>query len=175
MRYALRFYVQRTLPAERALGAFKLTACPPSPFGTAATAGPRIRLVHIALSFRSRRPVFTRPTAGGTYVWRLFVTPYSADGGAPNEAGTFEARARVEQPHVFNFHVAYVRRGTALLMTGRLIARGKPRAGVRIRFYAARSTGGVILARLGLAPMGATPSVGGSGCAGTPACCTSVR
>jgi hypothetical protein len=139
----LRIYVQRTLPAERALGAFKLTACPPSPYGTTARAGvrPRIRLVQIALSFRSRRPVFTRPVAAGTYMWRLLVTPYSVDGSAPNETGTFEARARVEQPHVLNLHVVYLRKARALLMSGRLLARGKPRPGVRIRFYAAHSTG----------------------------------
>ena len=140
---ALRFYVQRTLPAEQALGALKLTACPPSPYRTAATAGvrPKILLVQVALSFRSHRPLFTRPAVGGTYLWRLFVTPYAAGGDVPNEAGTFEARARVVQPHVLSLHARYLRKRRALLMTGRLLALGKPRARIRVRFYVAGATG----------------------------------
>jgi hypothetical protein len=139
----MRLYVQRTLGAERALGAFKLTACLPSPYATSTAAAglPKIRFVQLALSFRSRRPLFTPPAGGETYVWRMFVTPYGIDSGAPNEAGTFEARARVEQPHVITIHAAYHRKGEAVLMTGRLLALGKPRAGVRVRFYAARPTG----------------------------------
>jgi hypothetical protein len=135
-----RLFVDPTAGDETARGAYRIVACLASPYVPADQGGAPagVRFVGLSLGFEGRLPVFISPEAAGAYVWRMLVMPYRAGSGDKDTAGTFEARARVEQPHTLTVRAAYVKRSSVLVLTGRLLALGSPRAGVRIRFYAGR-------------------------------------
>jgi hypothetical protein len=139
----IRFYVDATAGAEASLGAFKLSACFASPYvPTGPNAPGGVRYVSLSLSLsQAKGSVFTNPAADGTYTWRMLVTPYLAGSGTPNPGARFEARARVQQPHTLTLRVRYLRKTSTLLITGRLLALGRARPGIRVRFYAGRPTG----------------------------------
>jgi hypothetical protein len=120
---SVRFYLDPTAGAETSLGAFKLVACFVSPDAT--PAGPYF----IEFELGVRRSVLTPPTTRGTYVWRLFATPWIDGTTTPNTAATFEARSHVLVPHVLTEHAQYLPRSRQLVVGGRLVALGQPRRG----------------------------------------------
>jgi hypothetical protein len=84
-------FVDTTTGAETALGATKLTTCLTSPATTSFGAKPTE--IHVSLN-----NVFSNPVTAGQFVWDGIFTPYTADNGVPNPAGTVEARAFVRSP-----------------------------------------------------------------------------
>jgi hypothetical protein len=111
----VRFSVDPTSGAETALGAFRLVACFPSPYTTKV-----LPLLHLELALSGPGGPVVTPPANGTYLWRMFVTPYVVGTATPNTAATFEARTRVLAPHVLTAHVRYRAKGQKLFVSGRL-------------------------------------------------------
>lgn len=70
------------------------------------------------------------PTAAGTYTWSALVTPASSWVADP--ASTFELRALVPIPNTLTAHARYEAKSHSAVITGRLAAGGKPRAGVSV-------------------------------------------
>jgi hypothetical protein len=120
---SVRFYLDPTAGAETSFGAFKLVACFVSPDDT--PAGPYF--IEFELGIRS--PVLKPPATRGTYVWRLFATPWIDGTTTLNTAATFEARSHVLVPHVLSEHAKYLPKGRQLVVGGRLLALGHPRRG----------------------------------------------
>lgn len=120
---SVRFYVDPTSGAETSLGAFKLVACFVSPDAT--PAGPYF----IEFDVGIRSSALTPPSARGTYVWRLFATPWIDGTTTPNTAATFEARSHVLVPHVLTEHARYLPKTRRLVVGGRLLGLGQPRRG----------------------------------------------
>jgi len=148
---AIRFFVDPTQGADTSLGAFKLVACLASPYipvdQGGAPAG--VRFIELDLyMFGDEGSVFSNPTSAGTYVWRMLVTPYAVGTGTPDTAATFEARTRAVHPHVITEHAKYQLKTKTLLVSGRLRALGKPRAGIVVTFWAGKANG-VVLHLLG--------------------------
>ena len=141
---AIPISVESTRGAERALGAFKLTMCFPSPYVAASGPWSGIRFVSLSFSLLAgKQSIFTNPRRRGIYVWRMLVTPFVLNSATPNPAKTFEARARVAHPHHAGLRLRYVRKKGLVFATGRLLALGKPRPHVRIYLYGSRFGSGV--------------------------------
>lgn len=70
------------------------------------------------------------PNGVGTYTWSALVTPASSWTADP--AGTFELRALVPLPNTLSAHARYEAKTHSAVITGRLAAGGKPRAGVSV-------------------------------------------
>jgi hypothetical protein len=70
----------------------RLTACLPSPYPEAGAARAALgaKLISATLNVRG---VFTNPTAGGAYRWRVLATPWTPNSATPNVAGTVELEA----------------------------------------------------------------------------------
>jgi hypothetical protein len=66
------------------------------------------------------------PRARGSYAWRAFVTP-RFDTGA-----TYELRSIVPVPHVLTLHGGYRSKSQRAVLTGLLLANGKPRQRAKI-------------------------------------------
>jgi hypothetical protein len=128
--HSLRVYVDATTGVDTALGAYKLVTCfePPS------ASGLQLGLFDLSLSGPGGS-VLTAPKSG-TYVWRMFVTPYAGDTGTPNPGATFEARTHVFIPHLLSVRVRYRPKTQRLVVSGRLTALGRPRPNVRITIWA---------------------------------------
>jgi hypothetical protein len=120
---SVRFYVDPTAGAEAPLGAYRLIACFVSP--DAAPEGPYF----IEFELGIQTSVLTPPTARGTYVWRLLVTPYVDGTTTANPQATFEARSHVLVPHVLSGHARYRAKKRQLVVSGRLLALGQARHG----------------------------------------------
>lgn len=75
--------------------------------------------------------VFKVPKAG-TFIWRVFVTPYATGTATLDNSATFEARTRVLIPHVLTEHVRFLPKTKTILVTGHLTALGKPRRKVSL-------------------------------------------
>lgn len=120
---SVRFYVDATTGTEASLGAYRLVACFVSPDAT--PEGPYF----IEFELGIRASVLTPPTARGTYVWRMLVTPYVDGTTSTNPAGIFEARSHVLVPHVLSGRARYLAKKRQLVVSGRLLALGHGRRG----------------------------------------------
>jgi hypothetical protein len=131
----IRFYVDPTSGAETALGAFKLIACLASPYVPEAQGGAPggVRFFGLFVGVLDAS-VFTLPPAG-TYLWRMLLTPYTPGTATLDTAATFEARTRVASPHTLTEHLQYLRKTKTLVVTGRLLALGKPRARIPVTIF----------------------------------------
>jgi len=128
------FAVDPTIGSETALGAFKLVACLPSPYVPVELGGApdRLEVVDLDLALSEPgHPLITKPS-NGDYTWRLLVTPYLPRTAIPAVGATFEARAEMLLPHVITEHVRYEWRTRTVLVTGRVLLRGKPERGLVI-------------------------------------------
>jgi hypothetical protein len=76
-------------------------------------------------------PMKSQP-ASGSHAWRLLVTPYLYGTATPDDASTFEVRTRVLVPHVLTLKASYEAKAKTLFVSGRLLALGRPRAGVEV-------------------------------------------
>ena len=119
-------YVNKTTGAAQSLGAYNLKICLPPwdvPVGTPGRAAFGAQLTDARLTLDK---IFTAPTGAGTSVWEMLVTPYSPGTGAPNAAGTFEARGFVPLPVVLTIKVGYVAKTNTWKLSGLLTEGGKP-------------------------------------------------
>lgn len=124
------FFVDPAGPTDPAGSAFRIVACLPSPelpVSEGGLAGGK-RLLGLGLDLRG---LVTNPPSG-THTWRLLVTPYGPGSAATDPASAFEARALVPLPQVLTVRTSYLVRSKTLLIRGRLLAAGKPRAGAAV-------------------------------------------
>ena len=120
---AVRLYVDPTAGAEASLGAYRVVACFVSPDDK--PDGPYF----IEFELGIKRAVLAPPTARGTYIWRMLVTPYVDGTTTPDLAATFEARSHVLVPHLLSGRARYVAKRRQLVVSGRLLALGHARRG----------------------------------------------
>jgi hypothetical protein len=131
----VRFYVDPTAGASDAsLGAYRLVACFASPYRPVELGGSPngMHFDDLDLVVSQKSGSVLKNPRKGTFVWRLFVTPYFDNGGEANSAAAFEARARVLIPHVLTLRASYRLKTKTLRLTGTLTALGKARRGVRV-------------------------------------------
>jgi hypothetical protein len=125
------FAVDPTTGSETALGAFRLVACLPARYVPPDQGGDPSQLQLLDLDLALSERVIASPSKGD-YTWRLLVTPYVAGTATVAEGATFEARARMLLPHVMTEHLRYERKTKTVLVTGRVMLRGKPERGLVI-------------------------------------------
>jgi hypothetical protein len=130
---SLRFYLDQTSGSETALGAYRITTCLPSPYLPEQQGGAPGGLQVSDLSFSMPA---TNPASQGTYAWRVLVTPYGYGTATPDTASTFEARTHVLFPYALTLRASYQTRTRTLVVSGRVLALGKPAAGVRVSLFA---------------------------------------
>lgn len=76
------------------------------------------------------------PTDPGRYTWSAFVTPAPAGSLTPEPGRTFEVRAVVPHPHTLTLTARHDEKAKTVVLSGRLMAAGEPRAGVSVSFGA---------------------------------------
>jgi len=124
------FFVDPAGTEDAARGAFRLVACLPSPelpVSQGGLAGGR-RLLGLGLDLQG---VLTNPPAG-THTWRLFVTPYAPGSASLDPGASFETRALLPLPQSLTVKTSYLAKTRTLLISGRLLAAGRPRAGAAV-------------------------------------------
>jgi hypothetical protein len=136
--FSLSFFLDPTSAADASLGAYKLTTCFPSPYLPPEQGGAPAGMQVVGLSLLT---TFTSAPAAGTYVWRVFVTPFVYGGAVPDDVSTFEARTHMLFPYVVTMRAAYQPRSDTIVASGRVLALGKPRAGVKVVLFAERLGG----------------------------------
>ena len=131
----VRVYVDPTSGSESLPGAFRLVTCLPSPYVPAVQGGtPQAQFSSFSVDFSAA----DRPTTG-TYTWRLLTTPYQYGTAAFDEPSTFEARARVLEPHALTLKAGYQPKTSTLTVSGRLRGGGRPRPGVEVDLFVHKS------------------------------------
>ena len=135
---SLRFYVDPTSAADTALGAYRLTTCFPTPYLPPEQGGAPAGMQVVEVSLLT---TFTGVPASGTYTWHVLVTPFVYGAGAPDDESTFEARTRMLYPYVVTLRAAYQARSDTIVASGRVLALGKPRGGVKVVVFADRMGG----------------------------------
>jgi hypothetical protein len=126
-------YVNPTVGAATALGAYKLTICLPPwdvPVGTPGRAFEGAQLLDAKFTVNK---IFTTPTAGGVLKWETLFTPYTPGKGTPNAAATFEARAFVPVPIILGLHATYVKKTNTWKLSGAANEGGLPVGGLTIK------------------------------------------
>ena len=122
----LPIYVSSAAPA----GGLILDICTPTLIAAAGGPPPLLPMANLTLTLLELDP----PKAHGSYLWRASVTPLAPDQHSPLPAKAYELRALVPVPHRLTLHARYQAPTRSALLTGRLTADGKPRAGVKIYF-----------------------------------------
>ena len=122
----LPIYVSSAAPA----GGLILDICTPTLIAAAGGPTPLLPMATLTLTLLELDP----PTAHGSYLWRASVTPLAPDQHSPLPAKAYELRALVPVPHTLTLHARYEPSTRTALLTGRLTADGKPRAGIKIYF-----------------------------------------
>jgi hypothetical protein len=140
--FAVRFAAQRTDPDEATLGVWKLVACLPYP--RTAPAAARVVALDLLVLGSGGAHAFTGPTATGTSLWRLLVTPYATGGDDADPDAQVEARSRLPYPHVLTAQATYRPKTSSVVVTGRLSALGKPRRGFGVVVLADDPRAGVV-------------------------------
>jgi hypothetical protein len=116
------------------LGVFKLQACfgapdvPQSAGG--APGGLRVGAVFLDLT----RGV-TNPATPDGYLWRAFVTPFTAGTTAQNTAGTVEVRSIVPLPQLLTLKGRYEKKTKSIVLSGALSLAGTKASGVDVAIY----------------------------------------
>jgi hypothetical protein len=97
----------------------RLTFCLASPYtqAGAARAPSGAKLVNLALTLNP--DLVVNPSTRGLYAWRTLVTPYKANTGTVNTAGTVEARAVVFMPKRITFAAKVVTKRQHVVVHGR--------------------------------------------------------
>ena len=145
---SLPVHVDQTAGAETALGTYKLVVClAPSdvPQGTPGRSAFGAQLLDATFTVEN---VFTVPT--GQSIWKTITTPYAAGTGAPNVAGTVEARSFVAVGGVTIASKVTNQARRLVRLTGRISQAGSAVAGAQVtilvngkaRFRARTNAGG---------------------------------
>jgi len=111
------------------------TVCLPSPDIPEASGGAKFGAQLVLADF-TVKGVFSNAGATGGYEWAGIYTPYTAGSGAPNPAGTVEARTYVGLPSSLTLKKAKAKRGFKLV--GQLKIAGLNPKGVRLGIYAGK-------------------------------------
>jgi hypothetical protein len=127
-RSPLRLVVYVDTPGSRPDAAATLRVCPIWDASGEATAvyGGFVSLIV--------ENVFVEPASPGVGTWRAFVEPASLAGGTfvPNPAARFEVRSLAAHPHTTTLAARYDPKKKAVLLTGRVMAAGRPEAGASV-------------------------------------------
>jgi hypothetical protein len=123
----LPIYVSNADPPARGL---KLDICAPALAAVAGGPAPILPIARLTLSLLQLDP----PATHGDYVWNALVTPLAPDRHSPLSTKTYELRALVPVPQTLTLHARYLRASKTALLTGRLTAAGRPRAGAAVYF-----------------------------------------
>jgi len=129
----IRFYVDPTSGSDAALGAYRLTACLPSPYLPPEQGGAPLGMQVVDVSLLA---TFVNPATAGTYTWRALVTPYVFGTATADDANAFEERTHVLFPYAVTLRATYQTRSQTLVVSGRVLALGKPQAGVKVILFA---------------------------------------
>lgn len=110
----------------------RLTACLPSPYPEAGPARAALgaKLISATLNVRG---VFTNPTTGGAYRWRVLATPWTPNSATVNAAGTVEIQALDTIPVNLSLVVRANHRLNRVTVTGRLAENGVGAGGVPVQ------------------------------------------
>jgi hypothetical protein len=150
----ITFFVDPTAGPDTALGAFKLVACLPSPDVPVEQGGAPggMQLVELELVFPD---TFTNPPKQGVYVWRVYETPFTLGTATADPAQTVETNARNQLPQLLTLRAGYDAAAKKAVLSGRLVAEGKPRAGINVHFESAPKADARLLKPFGVARTGA--------------------
>jgi hypothetical protein len=115
------------------LGAYKLVTCLPSPYVPASEGGAPLAFQIVDLSLIM---TLTNPSTAGKYLWRVLVTPYLFGTATVDDASAFEVRTQMLFPYTLSFRVSYQPKSQTIVSSGRVLALGRPRAGVKVSLFA---------------------------------------
>ena len=145
-------YVDPASGAETSFSSVKFVLCLPQPYAKArpsySPSGTKIIDTKLTLS----AGLLTNPTSAGAYVWRTVLTPWTADGSAPNPAGAIEAQATVSIPSTFSLKAKLrtVRHMTggrttvtnSVLLSGKVLEDLRGVSGAKIALFAGGKSAG---------------------------------
>jgi len=160
-------YVDQSSGSEATFSSAKLVLCLPQPYAKAlpnySPFGTKIVEAKTTLS----AGVLTNATSAGAYVWRTVLTPWAANGAAPNLAGTTEAQAIASIPASLSLKakvktVRHKRHGrttvtNSVLLSGKLLENLRGVSGAKVAFLANGKSAGSTKTKTG----GAFSKVGG--------------
>jgi hypothetical protein len=110
----------------------KLSICLPSPYIPATAGGATFGAKLLDATF-TMDGVFNNPTSRGNFIWRATFTPYTTGSGAPNAAGTVEARSEVRLPSSLSLKAKVVsKKKHTVVLSGRLSEGGTGIGGVTV-------------------------------------------
>jgi hypothetical protein len=138
-------YVNPTSGAATALGSYKITTClapPDVPQGTPGRSPQGAQLLDANFTINTG---VTLPSSAGTYVWRMFGTPYNPGLGTPSVTGTVESRSFLGLPGRVTLSAKYVAKTNTYRLTGRVLAGSTGVGGVRVQIYRGRTVGSLAL------------------------------
>jgi len=118
-------YVDPATSDVSSMASYTLQACFTAPVGPT---GLRLGELDVDLS-----SAITNPAATASHLWHVLVTPFGAD-GTPSLSGTTELQAIVPLPQHLALAARYVRKQHTVVLSGTVIAAGRPRAGVNVHF-----------------------------------------
>ena len=84
---------------------FRIAFCFSSPYEQAGAARAPFGAKIVNAVLQLNQGTLRTPSARGSYAWRAVVTPYTVNSGAPNAAGTVEARGVVDTPDLLSIAV----------------------------------------------------------------------
>ncbi len=145
-------YVDPASGAETSFSSVKFVLCLPQPYAKArpnySPSGTKIIDTKLTLS----AGLLTNPTSAGAYVWRTVLTPWTADGSAPNPTGRIEAQATVSIPSAFSLKaklktVRNMTGGSAtvtnsVLLSGKVLEDLRGVSGAKIALFAGGKSAG---------------------------------
>lgn len=128
-------FVDPAAGQETLLYSYKIQVCLPAPDLPAsdprrATFGAKLFDAKVTLV-----GVFTNPSKPSQIVWSAIATPYAPGTGAPNAAGTVEARAGTVVPVALTLKGTYDRKRKAAVLGGVFSVLARPFAGLAIPIY----------------------------------------
>jgi hypothetical protein len=134
-------YVNPTVGAFTALGAYNLKICLPSwnlPANDPRRAFQGAQLLDATFTVNK---ILTTPTGAGLPKWETLFTPYNAGQATANLAATFEARAFVPVPILLGGRVSYVKKTNTWTLSGTATEGELPLAGVTVKIARGLSAG----------------------------------
>jgi hypothetical protein len=119
-------YVNKTSGAAAAFGAYNLRICLPpwdTPAGSPGRSFEGAQLLDAKLTLKK---ILVAPASAGISTWEALFEPYVPGKGAPNQAGTFEARAAVPVPAAITAKATLVKKTKRWTLSGKVTEGGLP-------------------------------------------------
>jgi hypothetical protein len=127
-------FVDIATGADGGLGVFKLQVCFPAPDVPQAAGGAPLGL-RLGNAFLELTKGLTNPPLLGAFIWRAFVTPYTAGTTTPDPAGTTEVRSIIPLPQLLTLKGRYEKSTKSFVLSGVLSLAGDKVAGVDVAIY----------------------------------------